>query len=66
MKKYLIILLSLLLMPLMAPANTLSAVPDSLQLKALNAKLNEYFKAIEAENLEIQKMECDYIICSGF
>lgn len=52
-------------MPLMAPANTMSAVPDSLQLKALDAKLKEYFKAIEAENLEIQKMECDYIIESA-
>lgn len=65
MKKYLLILLSLFLMPLMAPANTVSAVPDSLQLKALDAKLKEYFKAIEAENLEIQKMECDYIIESA-
>ena len=65
MKKYLLILLSLFLMPLMAPADTVSAVPDSLQLKALDAKLKEYFKAIEAENLEIQKMECDYIIESA-
>ena len=63
--KHLITYLLLFLMPLMASAHTVYAVPDSLQIKALDAKLKEYFKAIEAENLEVQKMECDYIIESA-
>lgn len=52
-------------MPIMASALSLSEVPDSLQIKVLETKLKEYFKAIETENLEIQKMECDYIIESA-
>ena len=63
--KHLITYILLFLMPLMASARTSSVVPDSLQIKALDAKLKEYFKAIEAENLEVQKMECDYIIESA-
>ena len=49
----------------MVSAVTLSVVPDSLRIKALDRKLNEYFKAIEAEDLEIQKVECDFIIGSA-
>ena len=63
--KHLITYILLFLMPLMTSARTSSVVPDSLQIKALDAKLKEYFKAIEAENLEVQKMECDYIIESA-
>ena len=63
--KHLITYILLFLMPLMTSARTSSVVPDSLQIKALDAKLKEYFKAIEAENLEVQKMECDFIIESA-
>ena len=48
-----------------ASAGVLSAVPDSVQLKALDAKLNEYFSAMEREDLEVQKQECDFIIGSA-
>lgn len=51
-------------MPLVASAGTLSAGPDSLQIRALDAKLTEYFRAMEHESLDVQKQECDFIIDS--
>lgn len=62
MKKNLLILFLTLLMPALASALTLSEVPDSSKISALDKKLNEYFKAIEQEDLEIQKLESDFII----
>ena len=61
--KHIILLLPLLLMPLIASAET--PLPDSLQLKALDVKLKEYFSAMEREELEVQKQECDFIIGSA-
>ena len=55
-----IFFLLLLLMPLNA-----SAVPDSLQTAALDAKLAEYFRAMERESLPVQMQECDFIIESA-
>ena len=43
----------------------MSVAPDSLQLNTLDAKLSEYFRAMEHEDLEVQKLECDYIIESA-
>lgn len=65
MKKVLFILLVMFLVSSQASAGVLSAVPDSVQLKALDAKLNEYFSAMEREDLEVQKQECDFIIGSA-
>lgn len=61
--KHIILLLPLLLMSLIASAET--PLPDSLQLKALDVKLKEYFNAMEREELEVQKQECDFIIGSA-
>lgn len=36
--------------------------PDSLKMAALDAKLEEYLKAISHESLEVQMQECDFII----
>lgn len=55
-----ILFLLILLMPF-----TASATPDSLQTTSLDAKLAEYFRAMEREDLEVQKEECDYIIESA-
>lgn len=63
MKKYLFIFPFLFLMYSIASART--ALPDSLQMKALDAKLQEYFRAMEREDLEVQKQECDFIIGSA-
>ena len=60
-------------MPLFASARALaasadasvSAVLDTLKTAALDAKLAEYFRAMEREDLEVQKYECDYIIESA-
>lgn len=65
-----IFLLLFLLMPLTASGSAalssdeavVSAVPDSLQSAALDAKLAEYFRAMENESLDVQKQECDFII----
>jgi peroxiredoxin len=61
--KHIILLLFLLLMPLIASAET--PLPDSLQLKALDVKLKEYFSVMEREELEVQKQECDFVIGSA-
>ena len=61
--KNIILLLALLLMPMIASART--ALPDSLQMKALDAKLAEYFRALERESLDVQRQECDVIIGSA-
>ena len=63
MKKYRFIFPLLFLMYSIASART--AVPDSLQLKALDVKLQEYFRAMQHEDLEVQKQECDFIIGSA-
>lgn len=68
-----ILFLLLLLMPLTASARSVCpsgteptlAVPDSLQTAALDSKLAEYFRAMEREDLEVQKQECDFIIGSA-
>lgn len=39
-----------------------TASPDSLKLASLNSKLEEYFSAMESEELDVQIQECDYII----
>ena len=60
-------------MPLFASARALvtsadasaSAALDTLNTAALDAKLAEYFRAMEREDLEVQKYECDYIIESA-
>ena len=60
-------------MPLFASARALvtsadasaSAALDTLKTAALDAKLAEYFRAMEREDLEVQKYECDYIIESA-
>ena len=65
MKKTIIIFLLTLLVPAMTSARILSQSPDSLKISALDKKLQEYFKGIEAEDLEIQKVECDFIIGSA-
>lgn len=49
----------------MTSGRTVTAVPDSLQLRALDAKLAEYFKAMDREDFEVQKAECDFIISSA-
>ena len=64
MKKYITIFLFLFLMPVMASSRPLSEVPDSIRISALDKKLNEYFKAIEREDFDVQKEECDFIIDS--
>ena len=38
--------------------------PDSAAIRALDAKLLEYFRAIEREPLQVQAQECDFIIGS--
>ena len=53
------------LTPALASGRAVAAVPDSLQISALEVKLDEYFKAMEREDLEIQKNECDFIISSA-
>ena len=53
------------LTPVLASGRAVAAVPDSLQISALEVKLDEYFKAMEREDLEIQKNECDFIISSA-
>ena len=65
MKKAIIIFLLTLLVPAMASAHILSQSLDSLKISALDKKLQECFKAIEAEDLEVQKKECDFIIGSA-
>lgn len=35
---------------------------DSLQRKALDARLEEYFEALKHESLQVQKQECDFLI----
>ena len=53
------------LTPFAVLGRTTVAVPDSLQLRALDAKLTEYFQAMEREDFEVQKAECDFIISSA-
>ena len=62
MKKYLFIFILILVMPALASASPLPETPDSTKINALDQKLNEYFEAIEMEDFEIQKQECDFII----
>ena len=38
---------------------------DSLRIKALDAKLQEYFLALSYENTDTQKQECDFLISSA-
>ena len=38
---------------------------DSLRLESLRSRLQEYYKAIEREPLEVQKGECDFLIESS-
>lgn len=66
MRKVLLILFAALhfLTPAVASGYFGPAIPDSLQLRALETKLAEYFLAMERENLEVQKQECDFIIGS--
>ena len=61
MKSNIVILFLLILLM----SFTASATPDSLQTTSLDAKLAEYFRAMEREDLEVQKEECDYIIESA-
>ena len=56
------LLTALHLTPAMASEPVVSAAPDSLQLRALDTKLAEYFRAMEREGIEVQKKECDFII----
>ena len=65
MKKNLFIFILMFMMPILASAVTLPEAPDSTKIDALDKKLTEYFKAIETEDLEVQKMECDFIIGSA-
>ncbi len=63
-----IFFLLLLLLPLNASARAVLssgvapvlAVPDSLHTAALEAKLAEYFRAMERESLPVQMQECDF------
>ncbi|MBO7623012.1 MAG: thioredoxin family protein [Bacteroidales bacterium] len=54
----LIILLSLLSFALCAQN------ADSVKMAALDAKLEEYFAALETESLDIKRTECDFLISS--
>ena len=65
MKKCLFIFILMFMMPVLVSAGTLPEAPDSTKINALGKKLDEYFKAIETESLEVQQMECDFIIGSA-
>ena len=65
MKKCLFIFILMFMMPVLVSAGILPEAPDSTKINALDKKLSEYFKAIETEDLEVQKMECDFIIGSA-
>lgn len=63
MKKVLLILsLVFCLAPMMASDKGSMSEPDSLKYNALKLKLREYCLAMEREDLEVQKRECDFII----
>ena len=56
-RKYILLLVGFLLM-----AGEACAQLDTLVRKALDTRLAEYFIALERENPEVQKGECDFLI----
>lgn len=60
--KFLIHIVAAFLLIHMAGADCHAQQLDSTVRKALDAKLHDYFKAIEREDHEMQKGECDFLI----
>ena len=63
MKRLFTILLWVLLLAF--PAGSAAQQPDSASLKALNGRLEEYFKTLEPERIEVKERECDILIESA-
>lgn len=55
--KRLLLILALLISTISSAQNV-----DSLRMAALGERLQEYYKAIERESLDVQKGECDFLI----
>ena len=47
------------------PALSMAQKPDSTSLKALDGRLEEYFKTLEPERIEVKERECDILIESA-
>ena len=60
--KGLLHILVVVLLLFIAGAETSAQQLDSTVSKSLDTKLHEYFKAIERENLDMQRGECDFLI----
>ncbi len=64
MKRLARIILALTLL-LAFPAGIAAQQPDSTALKALDSRLEEYFKTLEPERIEVKESECDILIESA-
>ena len=64
MKRLVFIILALVLW-LGFPALSVAQKPDSTSLKALDGRLEEYFKTLEPERIEVKERECDILIESA-
>ena len=60
--RYLLALAAALFFSVAAAYASSADQPDSLKLAALDARLEEYLKAISLESFEVQMQECDFII----
>ena len=56
--KQILLIFSVMLLPFLASAQQ----PDSAKTAELGQKLAEYYKALEHENIDVQKRECDFLI----
>lgn len=64
MKRLVFIVLASVL-SLAFPALSMAQKPDSTSLKALDGRLEEYFKTLEPERIEVKERECDILIKSA-
>ena len=64
MKRLVFIVLASVL-SLAFPALSMAQKPDSTSLKALDGRLEEYFKTLEPERIEVKERECDILIESA-
>ena len=56
--RQILLIFFVLLLPFLASAQQ----PDSAKTAELGRKLTEYYKALEHENIDVQKQECDFLI----
>ena len=56
--RQILLIFFVLLLPFLASAQQ----PDSAKTAELGRKLAEYYKALEHENINVQKQECDFLI----